>query len=223
MLVQRQNGTRSFLPTDRADRFQVYSTHQVAIAEGDRLRITQNGQLKPEAKGKAPRVSRSSQQPVRVNNGDVFTVEGFTSSGDMKLSNGLVLPKNYGHFNLGYVDTSYASQGKTVDRVFIATGNESLAAANQQQWYVSVSRGRESAKVYVDSKDDMRDAIQKSGARLAAVELVKDSKPVRPSLHKLLLERSRIARFLKNRVDAVADSWRSRVIRGRQQRGVHYV
>jgi hypothetical protein len=32
--------------------------------------------------------------------------------------------------SLGYVDTSYASQGKTVDRVFIAAGNESLPATN---------------------------------------------------------------------------------------------
>jgi ATP-dependent exoDNAse (exonuclease V) alpha subunit len=44
---------------------------------------------------------------------------------------------------LGYVDTSYSSQGMTVDRVFIDAGNESLPATNQHQWYVSASRGRE--------------------------------------------------------------------------------
>ena len=65
----------------------------------------------------------------------------------------------------------YASQGKTVDRVFIAAGNESFPAANQQQWYVSASRGREMAKIYVDSKEEVRDAIARTGQRLSAVEL----------------------------------------------------
>ena len=66
-----------------------------------------------------------------------------------------------------------------VDRVFIATGKESLPAANQQQWYVSTSRGREMAKVYVDSKDDVRDAIGRTGQRLSAVELTQTK--LRPS------------------------------------------
>jgi rod shape-determining protein MreB len=72
--------------------------------------------------------------------------------------------------SLGYVDTSYASQGKTVDRVFITTGNESIPAANQQQWYVSASRGREMAKVYVDSKEDVRNAIVEA-EQMADVEI----------------------------------------------------
>jgi hypothetical protein len=72
---------------------------------------------------------------------------------------------------MGYVDTSYASQGKTVDRVFVAVGSESLPAANMKQWYVSLSRGKEMAKVYVEDKKEVRDAIAKGSERLSAVEL----------------------------------------------------
>jgi ATP-dependent exoDNAse (exonuclease V) alpha subunit len=149
----KQNGQQALLPIENADRFAVYKTRGIAVAEGDRIRITQNGYVKPETKlTPSARGPRMDAKPIRINNGDIFTVEGFSGGGDIALSNGKVLPKGYAHWSMGYTDTSFASQGKTVDRVFIATGNESLRAANQQQWYVSVSRGREAAKIYVDSR-----------------------------------------------------------------------
>ena len=95
--------------------------------------------------------------------------------------------------------------------MFIATGKESLPAANQQQWYVSASRGREMAKVYVDSKEDVRDAISRTGQRLSAVELTHTK--LRPSWRHRFnqsLERNRVSRFLKARAAAVADYWRGR-------------
>jgi ATP-dependent exoDNAse (exonuclease V) alpha subunit len=134
--VMRNDGTQAALALNKSDRFQVSRTRELAIARGDRIRITKNGEAKVEGQTKE----------TRINNGDIFTVEGFTKEGDIRLENGKLLPKGWGHFSLGYVDTSYASQGKTVDRVFIATGNESLPATNQQEWYVDVSRGREMAK-----------------------------------------------------------------------------
>jgi hypothetical protein len=74
-----------------------------------------------------------------------------------------------------------------------------LPAANQQQWYVSASRGREMAKVYVDSKEDVRDAIARTGQRLSAVELThtKLRDPGGSASHQSL-ERNRVGRFLKS-------------------------
>ena len=135
----------------------------------------------------------------------------------MRLPGGKILPKDFGHFTLGYVDTSYSSQGKTVDRVFIAVGNQSLAAANQQQWYVSASRGREMAKVYVEDKGEVRAVIARGGQRLSAVELTQTK--LRDSWRGWLQkswERSRVSRFLKNRTEAIGDYWKER------QRGVSY-
>jgi ATP-dependent exoDNAse (exonuclease V) alpha subunit len=183
----------------------VYRAGAIAIGRGDRIRITKNGDAKVEGQTKG----------ARLNNGDIFTVEGFTKEGDIRLENGKLLPKDWGHMQLGYVDTSYASQGKTVDRVFIATGSESLPATNQQQWYVSVSRGREMAKVYVDSKEDVRDAIARAGERLSAVELTRArlANNWRQRFSQSF-ERNRIGRFLKNRANAIADYWKER---GRQK------
>jgi ATP-dependent exoDNAse (exonuclease V) alpha subunit len=117
----------------------------------------------------------------KVNNGQIYEVDGFTREGDIKLGNGYVLPKNYGGLTHGYVVTSHASQGKTVDAVLIAMGNESLSAANREQFYVSVSRGRESVRLYTDDKESMMEAVQKSGARLSATELMQgeEAKPKR--------------------------------------------
>jgi hypothetical protein len=199
VLLQKQDGGQVPLDTGYADRFEVYRSRELAIGRGDRIRITKNGLARAEAQTKG----------TKINNGDIFTVEGFTKEGDIRLGNGRLLAKDYGHFTPGYVDTSYASQGKTVDRVFIATGNESLAAVGQQQWYVSVSRGREQAKVYVDSKDDVRNAIARGTERLSAVELtqtrIRDNWRVR--LRKTL-ERNRVSQFIKARREALADYWR---------------
>jgi conjugative relaxase-like TrwC/TraI family protein len=201
VFLQKQDGTRSALPLDKTDRFEVYRTREIAIARGDRIRITKNGEARVEGQAKG----------TRLNNGDIFTVEGFSKEGDIRLESGKLLPRNFGHFTLGYVDTSYASQGKTVDRVFIAAGNQSLPATNQQQWYVSASRGREMAKLYVEDKQDVRDAIAKTGQRLSAVELtqtkLKSSWRARISQ---AFERSRVGRFLANRAAAIEQSRQKR-------------
>jgi conjugative relaxase-like TrwC/TraI family protein len=205
LFLQKQDGRRGALPVTRTNRFEVYRTRGIAIARGDRIRVTKNGEVKVEGQTKG----------TRVNNGDIYTVEGFTQEGDIRLEKGKLLPRDWGHFGLGYVDTSYAAQGKTVDRVFIAAGNESLPAVGQQQWYVSASRGREMAKLYVDSKEDVRDAIARTGQRLSAVELTRST--LRDSWRTRVaqtFERNRIGRFLKNRAAAIAGYWKDR---GRQK------
>lgn len=207
LFLQKADGSRAALPTGQAERFEVYRARDIAIAKGDRIRITKNGESKVAGQSKG----------ARLNNGDIFTVEGFTREGDIRIEKGKLLPKDWGHLTMGYVDTSYASQGKTVNRVFIAGGNESLPATNQQQWYVSASRGREQAKLYVDSKEDVRNAIARTGQRLSAVELTRTK--LRPSWRERFsqtFERNRVSRFIRQRANAVADYWRS------QREGVSY-
>jgi conjugative relaxase-like TrwC/TraI family protein len=196
----KRDGTQAVLPEGSAEHFEVYRTHELSVGIKERVRITKNGRLKSDGKALG----------AKVNNGDILTVESYTREGDIRFENGKILPKDYGHFTTGYVDTSYGSQSKTVDREFVAVGNESRGATNRQQWYVSLSRGREQVKVYVDSKEDVRIAIAKGTERMSAVELTKTR--IRENWRvrlKKTLERNRVARFLKDRTDAVADYWRS--------------
>jgi conjugative relaxase-like TrwC/TraI family protein len=158
----RANGGVIDLPLKQAERFQVYQSGALAIAPGDMLRVTQNGYSMPGTLGKKH----------RLDNGDLFTVKGFTESGDLKLTNGWVVSKQFGHWDHGYCQTSYSSQSRTVKHVFIAQGEESLAATDLKQFYVSVSRGKTECQIYTDSKEGLFERIQRTEQRLAATELM---------------------------------------------------
>jgi hypothetical protein len=54
----------------------------------------------------------------------------------------------------------------------VVASSRSLPAINQQQFYVSISRGRERCQVFTDDKDLLRSHFTYSGARVAAVEAV---------------------------------------------------
>jgi len=148
------------LPLDQASKFQKYRARKISIAEGDLLRVTQNGKT---ADGKH-----------RLNNGAQYKVEGFTRQGDILLDNGWTIGKNFGHLDYGYVVTSHASQGKTVDRVFIGQSSESFPASSREQFYVSVSRARQQATIYTDDKESLLDAVSRSDDRMTATEFVSD-------------------------------------------------
>jgi ATP-dependent exoDNAse (exonuclease V) alpha subunit len=197
--VMRKDGSKGLLTPHDTERFQVSRTRDIRLGRGDRIRITRNGEAKVEGQAKG----------TKVNNGDIFTVEGFTKDGDIRLEKGRILPKDWGHLNHGYVDTSQASQGKTVDRVFISVGQESLPAEKRSGWYVDVSRGREQAKVYVDSKKDVRDAIARTNERLSAVELT--GTKLRTGWKERIsrtFDQHRVSRFIKQRAAAIRDYWR---------------
>jgi conjugative relaxase-like TrwC/TraI family protein len=148
----------------RPGHYAVYGRSSLAVAAGEIIRITANGK------------DRSGKH--KLNNGSQYAVKGFTAGGDVVLTNGWIVAKDFGHLTHGYVNTSHASQGKTVDRVLIAMGGESLRAINAEQFYVSVSRGREKAGIYSDlAPDQLRDAIQRSDGRKSATELMGEPKP----------------------------------------------
>ena len=60
-----------------------------------------------------------------------------------------------------------------MDRVLISMGNESIPAISAEQFYVSVSRGRDKATVYTNLPvADLRQLIQRADNRKAATELM---------------------------------------------------
>lgn len=164
--VERQDGSQAVLPLDKAKRFQVYEAQKVALAPGDMIRITQNG---------------FTQEKARLNNGDLKQIKEFTPMGDLMLTNGVVIPKEYGNLTHGYCVTSYASQAKGVDRVFVAQSFDSFGAADREQFYVSVSRFKEQLTIYTDDKFMLMDAVSKSSARLSAVDVVREVAAEQPA------------------------------------------
>ena len=111
-------------PTELANRFELYHPAQLAVAVGDRVRVTSGGKTKD---GKH-----------KLSNGALLTVEGFTKRGDIVVDHGWVIDRDFGHMAYGYCITSHASQGVTVDKVFIGMSSESFGATNQRTGYVAL-------------------------------------------------------------------------------------
>lgn len=160
------------IPLDKAKYFHVYEPKQTAIAKGDKIRITGNGK---------------TEDGKHLFNGTVFRAEGFDRAGNIKLSNGSTLSKDYGHFGLGYVMTSHSSQGKTVDKVIISQSSASFRASSMEQFYVSVSRGHESVAIYTDCKKDLLQAVSQSNERKSARELTNNRTAVVVDINRVRL------------------------------------
>jgi conjugative relaxase-like TrwC/TraI family protein len=149
-------GREIALPLNEAKRFQVFEEREIRLARGDRIRITRNGK---------------SADGRRLNNGNIFTIARFTPGGKIVLNTGAVLEPTHGHFTYGYCQTSHSSQSKSVRDVLVAQSADSFLASSREQFYVSVSRGKESIRIYTDDRLGLQEAVGNSSRRVAGVEL----------------------------------------------------
>lgn len=163
------------LPLGHPDRFEAYRPDALAVAAGDRVRVTAGG--------------RTADGRHRLNTGDLFTVAGFTARGDLVVDTGWVIGRDFGHLAHGYAVTSHAAQGKTVDTVLIGQSGLSAGATTREQFYVSVSRGRRQAVVFTDDKAALRDAVGRAEGKLAASDLAWDRPPARLKAHLAFMRR----------------------------------
>ena len=68
--------------------------------------------------------------------------------------------------------TSYAAQGATADRVLIHLDADAPGAGrmvNQQLIYVAASRGRDEMQVFVNSRDDLAQALLRREEKATAL------------------------------------------------------
>ena len=156
LFARDSKGLNYNIPLVAADKFSVHEVKEIGITKGDKLRITGNGKA---TDGK------------HLFNGTTYHVEGFDRQGNIKLSNGSSIAKDYGQFNLGYVMTSHSSQGKTADKVIISQSSSTFRASSMEQFYVSVSRGKQAVSIYTDDKESLKHAVSQSSQRTSATEL----------------------------------------------------
>jgi ATP-dependent exoDNAse (exonuclease V) alpha subunit len=133
--------------------FDVGERRTVSIAAGDRLLLQANAGRK------------------RFINGELVEVQAIQGD-SIFLADGRKIPASYRTFTHGYAVTSHAAQGKTVDEVLVVASSRSLPAVHRQQFYVSISRGRERCQVFTDDVERLRSYVTHSSERLAAVEAV---------------------------------------------------
>ena len=151
--VQHADGSESsFSLGQGAACFDVGEKRKLKVAAGDKLLLQSNWRKK-------------------FVNGELVEVKAIQGD-SVVMADGRVIPENYRTFTHGFAVTSHAAQGKTVDAVLVVASSRSLPAINQQQFYVSISRGREACRVFTDDAEMLRLHVTRSSARLAAVEVV---------------------------------------------------
>jgi ATP-dependent exoDNAse (exonuclease V) alpha subunit len=156
--------------------FDVGEKRELKIAAGDKLLLQSNWQKK-------------------FINGELVEVRAIQGD-SVVLADGRVIPENYRTFTHGYAVTSHAAQGKTVDEVLVVASSRSLPAINQQQFYVSISRGRDACRVFTDDAEMLRSHVTRSSARLAAVEAM----PQRDFLQTILQRGNRFLKQFRQRI-----------------------
>ena len=148
--VQRADGSEDVFPLGAGIACDVGEKRKLKVAAGDKLLLQSNWQKK-------------------FVNGELVEVKALQGD-SVLLADGRVIPADYRTFTHGYAVTSHAAQGKTVDEVLVVASSRSLPAVSQEQFYVSISRGRERCRIFTDDSDLLRSHVTHSSARLAAVE-----------------------------------------------------
>jgi hypothetical protein len=150
-------------PTELAKRFEAYRPTQLALAVGDRVRVTAGGKTRD---GKH-----------RLSNGSLLSVQGFTKRGDIIVDHGWVIDRDFGHLTHGYVVTSHASQGVTLDKVFIGVSSQSFPATYQRTAYVAATRAKEQAQLFTDDRKELLRAFGRTDDPLSATEISGHTQP----------------------------------------------
>ncbi|PYJ59745.1 MAG: hypothetical protein DME24_11940 [Verrucomicrobia bacterium] len=140
-----------FIPSSAAASFDVGVARELHVAAGDWLLLRANY-------GKEF-VNGERVQVREIQHGRVALVDGRQ------------LPAGFNTFTHGYAVTSHSSQSKTVDDVLLVASSRSFAAVNREQFYVSISRGRERCHVFTDDADLLAGRVTDSHERKAAIEL----------------------------------------------------
>lgn len=172
LVVENTQGKNSVVPFALANCFEVYEQKPLALAENEIITITRNG---------------FDSDHRRLNNGQVLQIVRMDEDGFIlaKTVGGITtyrLSESFGHWAHGYCITSHAAQGKTVDHVFVIQPADTFAASDLKQFYVSVSRARESVQVYTDDKDGLFERVREMRHRQSATELL--------HLHTLIAQRN---------------------------------
>lgn len=146
------------IPFRQLGKITVCQRKEMALAPGDRLQLKANGR---------------SVENQRLANGELVTVKALSGGGSIVLEDGRTLGKDFRQFVRGYAVTSNGSQGKSVDYVLFSD-SAVRAATNQQQWYVTISRGKKGIHIFTGDKEALRENITRSGDRPLVLDTVSD-------------------------------------------------
>jgi ATP-dependent exoDNAse (exonuclease V) alpha subunit len=153
-----QDGRTIEWDPERAVKVEVFESREKGLAVGDVVRWTRN--------------DRSNG----LRNGETAKVLDVQADGSarVELASGEVKELNLqsGHWDHGYAGTIFSAQGRTSESV-IAIMPSNSPLSDQRSAYVAISRAKESAYIYTDSKSELLSGLeQRTGEPSTALERV---------------------------------------------------
>jgi hypothetical protein len=153
-LVVEGDGRMASVPFKHLDRVTVCERKELPLSTGDKLQLKANGR---------------SVEGRKLANGELVVVKEVQGDGRIRLADGRTLTPSFRQFVRGYAVTSYASQGKSVDHVLFSDSTVKTATSDQQ-WYVTISRGKKGVHIFTTDKQQLRENITRHGDRSSVVD-----------------------------------------------------
>jgi len=141
------------------DRLTICEKQNLELCAGDKIQLKANIRLSKKKK---------------LSNGQILEVIGEDKFGDLLVKDAhgqrFALPGEFKRLQFGYAVSSYASQGKTCDAVIVCD-SACKAATNTREFYVSISRGKQSCSILTADRYSLQAHIESLGDRALASDL----------------------------------------------------
>lgn len=145
LTIETADGKRHDIDPSKYTKFQANETRKIEIAVGDRLANRENTD--------------------KMKNGTILHVEKVTDKQVHARDDSGKLHKldmSEAHkLDHAYAQTGHESQGRTCDRVMVHGESTRTNLMNQQNAYVAISRAKDSATIYTDSREKLAQQIER--------------------------------------------------------------
>jgi ATP-dependent exoDNAse (exonuclease V) alpha subunit len=164
LTIERADGGRlvrsPHLRGSRAHVMTVFTARDRGLAEGERITLTRND----------PRGWTNGTTAIAL------AVDPVAREARLRLDDGRMATLRLDepcdqHWRHGYVETAYGAQGRTTGEVFAHAESWRVNLVTQQSLYVLLSRAKQAAHLYTDSREQLAHALaSRSGQRATALE-----------------------------------------------------
>ncbi|MBK9187724.1 MAG: relaxase domain-containing protein [Phycisphaerales bacterium] len=177
VLIRNDKMQLAHLPLKKAEAFSVFERGKIEIAQGDLLKVTANSKVHSIAEHLVQAASGVFIKPTReLHNGSIHRTTGRTRDGNIMLENGYVVPKDFGHLEHGYVQSSFSLQGQTCDRQVIAFTTESGMTGTRAA-SVLVSRAKWAVGLHTDDLEHLEKAFGFDPERVSGSDFARGDAP----------------------------------------------
>jgi conjugative relaxase-like TrwC/TraI family protein len=179
------------IPINLSPYYNVFQTQDLQLSKGDLIQIQ-----------KQATVYDKNGVEHRTNKGSVYQIKEIKSKnsnqkignnhGDINLTNGWIIPKDFRDLKSAYYSTSHSSQGQTVDHSVFYTSKQSLPTINKDMVYVANSRFRLTNTILTPDLNEFVKQSIKGEIKPLAMDVIQSPVLQREHQNKVELEQKQI-------------------------------